>query len=321
MMRYTTIVLVLVVFSFLLSVLMAFRNGHAQQPPEPVMLEIITPRHIMAGDSMNIQLSTSLAADTELTIEIFNGFQHLQSKQIVNAGGTGNWTIEANMLTQSGQGVVIVHYGEMQFRDTFKVLPLAAHRMDLLAASNSFRAYGEGTALVMTLASDMWGNPVGEQSIISLSVAYPNTIPAQLNIRTRIGLAFSWIQSAGGPGRVQLTGTIGDTVATVAMNQVPAAPASIDVSVLPPCFSLINFQSIELLAVVFDSHGSPVSDGTLIAFDWANGQGFAPTINGTATLRLAFVKDEPDKYYFTASSGDVISNKASLTIAAEVCNR
>lgn len=266
---------------------MGYVTYMSTEPAAQARILLQAERRIDAGDpwQVTVQIPNATAGDT-VQIILINGLQTLDTTVTLGTGGIAVWQVPTKQITQAGDSLLIVRYGELETRQTMQVSPLSPNEVDLFTTANTLRAYGEGAATIMMLPRDIWGNPPNTLSETSLDIVYPDGTQASQSFDYTEGLGFLQMRSQGHPGRVRLTLNQRSIEAAMELTQTAGTPQSILINVSPDCILADGRDLVTITATVQAEAGLPVTDGTLVTFTWRDGQGYAQTIDGVATLRM-----------------------------------
>ena len=166
-------------------------------------------------------------------------------------------------------------------------------------------ANGADTMLIWVHIMDAFGNSIVSGTPVSFSINLGNITPNSATNDS--GCAWGIITSSLTPGVATISATCQSAsgYATIAMQQLVAD--SIILAVYPNEITADGASTSELTAVVFDSTGLPVSDGTIVRFSASRGltnPSIAYTSAGVATSNL-IASVTPDTVFVAAISGAV----------------
>jgi hypothetical protein len=288
-----------------------------------------TPTSIVAGQAWTLQVNVSGAnpGDT-VTATLLDGLKRQDAALVLGSGGIAVWRIPSNVLTVSGTAIVFVHSKNTQLTRTFQITPAEIGTVEALSTANKIVAYGLGRNMIIGLAYDLFGNAVDDRAALRLSARYADGRQMSSALQLSNGLAWSWLSSAGVPGRVVTTLALGTfSQNSLMMNPItaeqefvetPDIAATIDLQVQPTCVPPDGRTLLTLSAYVKDTHNQPVSDGTRTLITWAGGSGAAPTINGIASLRIP-APAAVGSYSYQAVSGNVTPASVLLRVTDQGC--
>ena len=279
------------------------------------------PVQITAGDAwaLDIEMLPGEAGD-QIDVLLLNGLRQYGTTLTLGSGGVARWSFPEGELLAAGESLVIARTGEVEARWSLTVLPAAPGALDLLTTANTLVAYGEQRGMVIAVASDVWGNPVGVDVPVRLETQFPDgRRQIQMLPLDGPGLAWTWLASAGPPGRLRASASLAGVGAGLEIMQMPGAAGSIDLAVAPPCLPATDGRDlITLVAEVLDEYGTPVVDGTRVLFEWGGGSlGAAPTVAGRAALTIPAPAETGVKHFRAAATQ--AEGRATLTITAGVC--
>ncbi|MEZ4667034.1 MAG: Ig-like domain-containing protein [Anaerolineae bacterium] len=286
------------------------------EPPNIDGAHIIT-----AGDawSVNIRIPNGTAGEQVVGV-LQNGFKTIIAHLTLGTGGVANWQIPLGEITQSGETALIIYYGKEEYRQSLQVQPGVPTVVELFTSANSMPAYGEGSATIMVLPRDNWGNAADNTSEFQLDSLYPGGQHNSNTFTYKGGLGWMTLHSQGNPGRVRAALEYGSLSASLELTQTPGEPQFASLRLSPDCVFNDGRDRISLVATITDSHGNPVTDGTLVTFSWRHGHGSASTVDGQATLRLPAPTSHTGQFSYRATSGETHSNTVFLKITEETCS-
>lgn len=274
------------------------------------------PSFINAGGALTVKVRAE--ASTPISLRLYNGIQRLATTLIAEADGTATWELPPNTLISSGESLLIATADGATLTQTIQVRVGDIEQVDFLTTANNLIAYGQGQAMLISLVGDRYGNPVSDFEA-TVSIQPPNGETEEVPLSIQSGLGWQWFDSIGAPGRVRLTLSAASVRQSLELMQMPAAAAEVTLVLSPACVNDDGRDVITLQARVADEHGLPVSDSTLVSFQWALGGGSAQVFEGVASLRLP-APTAAGRYDFTASSGDVTSEPVALSVETEACS-
>ncbi|QPC84960.1 hypothetical protein G4Y79_11495 [Phototrophicus methaneseepsis] len=296
----------------------AFRLVYAFSETGKITLE--GPITLTAGEAwaLNITIDNGSVGDT-LEASIINGLQVLHETLTLGTGSIALWHIPEGTITQAGESLLIITYGNDTVEQNLAVLPAEPAQVDLFSTMNSLPSYGEGETTVMILPRDLWGNAPPNDSHFSLHVQYPTGESLMYPFEYREGLGYLQLVSQGGPGRLRLSIAQDQLAASLELVQTSGVPSKVELELVPDCVLNDGRDMVTLEATILDSNAYNVVDGTLVTFTWDDGQGYGRTIDGTAMLRLP-APLQTGHFVYGASSGQAHAEPAMLEVTAERCD-
>ena len=280
-------------------------------------VDVDTDDSIQAGDEWTVSLTVAdaIAGDT-VDVVLVNGLQTFHETLTLGSGGVARWHLPEDTLTQAGESVLIVRHGETESRMQLRVNPERPVTGELFSTGNAIPAYGNGSASVIVLPRDRWGNAPIEHDF-AVNIRYPDGSDVVNDMTYRPGIAWSKLVSRGDPGRIQLRMPALD--AELDIMQTPGTAQALSLSVKPECIRDDSPDRIMLDAIVTDHRGNNVTDGTLVTFYWQGGQGYGRTVDGRATLYIPH-PGTPGFVLYQATAGTASPAAAVLVILGEACN-
>jgi|GEM_PF-673093 len=274
---------------------------------------------ITAGDVWEVTVEVIDGSPGQvIQVIIMNGLQRHDETLQLGSGGIAVLRIPEATLNYAGQSLIIAQAGDEEIRETLTILPDEPQTIDSMTTANSLTAYGERQGMIMSFAADVWGNPVTDDTLLNLAIRYPDSRLVEATYETKTGFIWDWLPSNSMPGRTRLTFSIDDLSDSLEINQTPGIPAQMMVEASPSCLLNDERDVITLTAHVSDGQGYPVTDGTMIRFEWLDGFGTAPVINGIATLRLP-APQVLGLHRYRAVAGNVLSEPAVVRVARGEC--
>lgn len=259
-------------------VLVLFTNtGGYQQPSTPLQLH--APTTITAGAAWQVEVEGT--PDNAVQLSLLTGLQVLSTHITLDSDGAGVWQIEPDRIINSGIALLNASDEELQATLTLNVRPSVIQELDLLTASNTIRAYGEGQAQLMVLGVDQWGNPVNQR--LSQIVTYPQSTPRTHRVTLHNGFGWWWLQSHGVPGSI----SVNVTSRSLIIQQTAGTPALLSLGLSTNCIPLGTPTILVISAEARDTYGQVVPDGTQLHLTWTGGgQGWGSTIQGRTLLSV-----------------------------------
>ncbi len=279
-------------------------------------LSLDAPIALRVGEALTI--TAHAQAKTALTIALYNGVQRLSASLTTDDEGAAAWSIPAGTVISAGTSVISAHVGKDTVRKLLHVFPGAVAQLDFLTTANNLTAYGDQKAMLIALVGDQYGNALSTRPL-TVDAQFPDAPPRQITMSAVNGLGWTWISSAGSPGRMRLSLSVANLTQMLELAQIPGAPAQIELSTTPTCVRDDGRDVITLQASVKDAHGSPVADSTLVQFQWDWGFGSAEVFDGVASLRVP-APSSAGVYTFRAISGRATSAPVLLTVQADGCS-
>jgi len=286
---------------------------------EEIVLDSLPMIHV--GDKWQLSLTVDnyRVGDT-IAVSLLNGLKTFNKTLILGPGGVAVWQIDEGQIIQAGESLIIVQYGTKIIEKSLTVLTNKPTSGILFTSANSVPAYGEGTATIMFLAEDEWGNIPDISQPLYLEVHYPDGNPPTKELLTyQDGLGRFKLWSKGQAGRIRLSVDQGFVQTNLELIQTAGATHSIDLDIVPKCVLNDGRDLVTLSAVVYDQNRYAVADGTIVTFLWSGGYGYGQTIDGVATLRLP-APETLGQIVYQASVGSILSNNTSVLIEEYNCS-
>lgn len=285
-------------------ILMTLAIVSAAQPQEnTATIEIDAPSQLIAGDSIEIQVTVTGALEGE-TVEavLLNGVTIHARTLTLGTGGVAVWALNEGQITQAGTSLLQLTYGDVSTQHNIEVMPQDIDAIEAFTSSNSVMAYGDGETRLIVLLSDRYGNPILQQRL-SVQATSPQGETRTRLYEVRDGLGDFPIISIGTAGILRLRVAAFDVERRLTLVQRAAEPANMDMTISPRCVLADGVTTVTLTTVVTDNRGNVVTDGTLINFSWDNGQGSRASVNGMASLTFPAFSDI-GMYKITAQAGE-----------------
>jgi len=275
---------------------------------------------IDAGDPLTITVMVPDGnAGETLPVTVFNGVQQITTTLTLGSGGVAIWYIPEDTLIQAGESLIHITYDHQVFSHPLEVLPTSPDAVDLFTTANTLSAYGDGSATIMMLPRDQWGNATDAALDYDLSIRYPDGTAQESTFTYQHGLGWLTLHSVGDPGRVRLSLESSSLTASLELMQTASVPYTIELRLSPDCVLNDGRDRVTLVAVLRDREGSPVSDGTLVTIDWGEaGSGYGRSINGRVELSLP-APTHTGIIRYQARSGNAVSNVVFLRVTEEGC--
>ena len=169
---------------------------------------------------------------------------------------------------------------------------------------NDMNADGADTQLVTVLITDAFGNPVSPGLPVSFSISLGYITP--FSATDTLGTASAVIVAGTDFGTASITATCQGVSGYATLNFLPIIADTLYLVVDPPTLVANGSDVANLTAVVFDTSGLPVSDGTIVKFATSSGivnPVIAYTTGGIATSTLKAGTTPYDTVFVSASAG------------------
>ncbi|NJL92471.1 MAG: hypothetical protein HC915_01495 [Anaerolineae bacterium] len=169
-----------------------------------LVLEVALPGQIEAGEALEVRISANGGAGETVFASLFNGTRRFEQQFELDENGAAVWSIPPDTLTQAGRSLLILQQGGNSTRYALEVEPLGPAEMQVIASATAFTAYGEADNMLIGVVTDRWGNLLTPLTNIGVNVRYPDGSQADFSMQVSGGVAWRWITSQGGPGRVRI---------------------------------------------------------------------------------------------------------------------
>ena len=212
--------------------------------------------------------------------------------------------------------------------------------VDFVDPIRDMYADGLDTQTVWAEVTDAYGNAVTPGLPVNFDISLGYITPS--GATNDSGFAMAVIVSGTSFGTASLSATCGGASGYATLNFIPYEAESLVLVADPPVLTANGSDASELTAVVFDSSGLPVSDGTMVRFGTSAGivtPAVSYTSGGVATSTLfagtspadsvivtaragtlavdttycRFIPGPPAVMYITASDSSIIANGADTT--------
>ena len=248
-------------------------NDPAPSPTATISFSEQTDLEVEAGLTIDLPLESSTEAGLAIVTVVSAAGAELVEIDV--SGGRDFLRVGPPHTTRSGVVTVMASdNGAVQTR-SINVRPASGLRtMDINVGPTTIDA--GGTAMVVGLMTDSWGNPVLDGSEVQLTVTNGNNAQTIVDLRTRIGLAVVDVADASlDNDRFDLSmsgDTISDASAFSSVVTVRVQPSR------PAPFALVVEDDQRLRAdgrtrvsvtstALADASGQPLSDGTHVVLD------------------------------------------------------
>lgn len=272
---------------------------------------------IFAGDAITITVNVGLER-TVVKMTLLAGWETFTATILPDQDGVAHWSIPTGQVTHADDGLIIAQYDEQEIRYPLRVLPGEPINTDFFATANMAASYGQGSASVLILPYDAWGNAAMQGEPYTMIGLFPDGWREVYDFKRSGDLGWLDFQTQGAPGRVRLTLQQDINFAPIELMQMPGDPWLIDLMLTPDCVQKGGRDFTTLLALVLDNHGNTVVDGTLVRFTWEDGQGYGRTVDGQASLRIP-APNESGEYAYHAISGERSSGSVMLEVTGGIC--
>ncbi|MCU0464506.1 MAG: hypothetical protein MUF38_08025 [Anaerolineae bacterium] len=289
-----------------------------QPATNPIQLDAVWD--IDAGEAWELSVAiTDGTAGAPVQVVLLNGLQTFDETLTLGTGGVAVWRVPAGSITQAGESLVIVIYGDEQRRQSLTVRAGEVVEGDFFSTGNTLSGYGKSKVTLLLLPRDEWGNPADDSSHFSVDIRYPSGKQIQGGFVYHGGMGRYIFTSDGEPGRVRLMVTKAAFSSTLELVQTAGEADSIDLHLSPSCVYRDGRDLVSLVATVQDADENPAVNGTLVMFTWADGQGYGRTVGGQATLRIP-TPPETGTFVYRASVMNAQSNPAYLRVVQGECD-
>lgn len=299
--------------------MLSFWYAVSDSDPQPDWVTLEGEAVIHAGDAWELSLAMEDAGvgDT-VNVTLLNGLEVIEEKLTLGTGGVAIWRIPENQIIQAGESLIIVQFGDKIVKQSLTVK--AGKPVDgvLFTTTHNLPAYGEGSATILFLSEDKWGNMPTVSQAFKLDIRFPDKTPIKEILTYQNGLGRFYLQSSGDPGRVRLSVEQEPVYTNIELMQTAGEPQFITFSITPDCVLNDGRDLITFKAFVTDQTQNPVIDGTLVKFLWSGGLAYGRTIDGIATLRLP-APEQIGQAFYQAISANVRSRAISIQVTGDTC--
>ena len=188
--------------------------------------------------------------------------------------------------TVAGQASLVAVAGSASGGAVVAVLPGVPAQMSLTASPQSVPL--NGTALLEAGVWDLYGNPVGDGTIVSFSTTLGDVDP--LASGTTGGVATSTLHAPGEPGLAIVTAQAGVASDSVQVTIGEGAPTEMILTADPAQIVADGVSSSTVTALVVDAFGVPITETLLVSFVTTLGQVDPPSawlVDGQAVTHLS----------------------------------
>ncbi len=165
-------------------------------------------------------------------------------------------------------------------------------------------ADGADTQLVTVEITDAFGNTVSPGLSVNFGITIGSiTSPSATDT---LGRASAVVVSSADFGTASISATCGGAAGYATLNFIPLIADTLYLVVNPPTLTANGSDNADLTAVVFDTSGYPVSDGTIVKFSTSDGivsPVIGYTAGGVATSTLIASTTPSDSVFVVASAG------------------
>jgi len=311
----------LLLFAFMLAAIFGilYVLSGSESDSEGIILE--SKETIYAGDEwlLSLTIDDASAGDT-VDVTLLNGLQTFNESLVLGTGGVAVWKIPEGQIIQAGESLIIVQFNDKVVKRSLTIQAGKPTEGVLFTSVNALPAYGEGSATVMFLAQDEWGNIPSVSRPLYLNIRYPDGSPPQKEVLTyHDGIGRFYLNSQGQSGRIRLAVDQGLISTDLELTQTAGAPNRINLAITPDCVLNDGRDVITLKADVSDQNQYPVANGTFVTFLWSGGLGYGRTNDGTATLTIP-APNEIGYRLYRASTGSVLSKSVSIQVTGDSCS-
>ncbi|MGC8851352.1 MAG: carboxypeptidase regulatory-like domain-containing protein [Candidatus Micrarchaeia archaeon] len=276
-------------------------------PRAPHEIKLFAPSHVMQGENFTLNVTVS--------DEYGNPVEDGTQVQVHLKGQTTNQEQQYSYATAQGKAGdqyywipaenvnIIVTSGSASASKLLTVQALPAYNISLSAQSpveagnsSQITAYA-----VNSLGLPVWDNTTINFKIIGYSTSEAPKLSSN-TAQTINGFAYAEV-SCNATGTVTIEASSGSAATQATIVFQAGAPATIQLNAQPT--TIAQGEHSQLTALVLDSHGNPVADGTPVDFTVNGNAAVMPqnafTVNGTAQAN--FSSTEVGNYTVTATSG------------------
>lgn len=282
----------------MVSLLVAALAGCGQQPAgEPALagiLSISAPQTAPVGQSVAVEVGPLAGADGTAATLVAVGSYGTQAYQASFSSGIARFELSAEQTRRSGLLTLFAQAGAARGTATVTMLPgSAVEPLTPLVGARSIMADGRDTSMLVVVPFDEFGNPVADNTTVTVRVRRPDNRINEQRIRISHLLSWTRIRSGTQAGRTTISVTTQDVYGPEAtLLEVAAFPVSSTVEAEPRSVPANGRELITLrTGVLADQYGNVLPDGTLVTFvaDAPGGERSvvpAYTINGVAEAPL-----------------------------------
>ena len=180
------------------------------------------------------------------------------------SGGTATATFTAGPT--AGTVVVSATVGERVATTTLHLVSGEAYTVVLQAEPTTLVADGVSTATLTVTATDAYGNPVADGTLVDFAVAPPLGTVAPDPAATSGGTATATFTAGPTAGTVVVSATVGERVATTTLHLVAGGVHTVVLRAEPTTLVADGVSTATLTVTATDAYGNPVADGTAVDF-------------------------------------------------------
>ncbi len=259
-------------------------------------------------DTSSIDGSRPVSDRTPVFLEVI-GTGVVNPRTVYTSGGQATATLTSGVIVGDNQVVATV---TETLKDTVAVefVAGAPSILDFHQINPTMIADGADTQTVIVRVRDAFGNPVANGLAVNFSInkGYVTPISATGGVwpGDSVGYAQAVVVSGTDYGVASLSATCGSATNYATIQFIPLTADSLVLVVDPPLLISNGSSTASLTAVVFDSAGLPVSDGTIVRFSTTHGiinPAVAYTSGGIALSTLKAGTSPFDSVAVAASAG------------------
>jgi len=239
-------------------------------PAAPVPLTLQLPATVPAGGSAQITVAAPGAADATAVTLLLSGSYgpRLYAGAVVD--GAAEFAIPGGDLEESGLVTVAADLDGARERGTFVVEPAApVEPVTPLVGARSIVADGAHWAMVVAVPFDRFGNPVADDTPVTMRADHPGGWLEEDVVPTEHLLAWKRIWSGTRAGRTAVSVAVqGQSGPEADLLEIAGWPVPFELFVADPEAAVADGRRLLELrtGIIVDAYDNPMPDGTQITF-------------------------------------------------------
>ncbi len=239
--------------------------------------------------------------NTPVTFQTF-GRGIISPTTAYTVGGQATSTLLSSVV--AGYDTIVASVGTLTDTAVVQFAPGPPAILSFIPPIRDMLADGADTQQVTVEITDAFGNPVRAGLPVSFSISLGTITPNSAT--DSLGRAFAVVVSGAAYGTASISANCESAWGYATVNFVPLEADTLYLVVDPPTLTANGSDVANLTAVVLDTAGLPVSDGTIVKFTTSHGLTnpvIAYTTSGVATSALTAGTTPSDSVFVVASCG------------------
>jgi len=234
------------------------------------LLLVVNPPQLVANGVDDAELTAVVFDSTGLpvsdgTLVSFGTSNGILSPAVAYTdGGVATSTLIAGTTPAESVWVTASAGGSALDSALARFIPGPPAVMYISASDSIITANGSDTTRIFVEVYDQFGNPVSPGEEVSFSATLGNIIPAAYT--DSLGRASVRLVAGDSSGFSNVTASAGDAEASILIEFTSTKVADVMMTVIPTILTADGASNADVLVIVLDSLGNPVSDGTTVRF-------------------------------------------------------